>query len=85
MFYNYIIFNYYLINEVILLSETNVLYLSSFSFNLVWVAYLFSSTNYLGVPNSAQWTYNWKFLFLHNFSILYLKAQICINYYSVWV
>ena len=27
---NYIIFNYYLINEVILLSKTNVLYLSSF-------------------------------------------------------
>ena len=53
MFYNYIIFNYYFINEVILLSETNVLCLSSFSFNLVWVAYLFSSTNYLGVPNSA--------------------------------
>ena len=30
----------------------------------VWVAYSFSSTNYLGVPNSAQWTYNWKFLLI---------------------
>ena len=36
--------------------------------------------NYLGVPNSAQWTYNWNPLSLHNLSILYFKALICINY-----
>ena len=40
---------------------------------------------YLGIWYSAQWTYNWKFISLHNFSILYLKALICINQYSVWV
>ena len=39
----------------------------------------------LGVPTSAQWTYNWNFLSLHNLSILYFKALVCINYnYSVW-
>ena len=39
----------------------------------------------LGVPNSAQWTYNWNFFSLHNLSILYFKALVCINYnYSVW-
>ena len=53
---------------------------------LVWVTYLVTSTNYLGVPNSAQWPCHWKFIFLHNLSTLYLlKALICINYYSVWV
>ena len=53
---------------------------------LVWVTYSVSSTNYLGVPNSAQWTYNWNSLSLHNLAILCFKALICINYnYSVWV
>ena len=41
------------------------------------------ASNAYSIPNSAQWTYNWKFLFPHNVSILYFKALICINYYCV--
>ena len=48
---------------------------------LFWVTYSVRSTNYLSVPNSAQWTWNWKFsLFsLHKLLFLYLKALDCMN------
>ena len=47
--------NYYLINEVILfyLKQLFCIYIPS-THILVWVTYLVSSTNYLGVPNSVQ-------------------------------
>ena len=56
--------NYYLINEVILfyLKQLFCIYIPS-THILVWVTYSVSSTNYLGVPNSAQWTYKLKFSF----------------------
>ena len=51
---------------------------------LFWVTYSVSSTNYLGVPNSAPINLKLKHLFnfLHNLLFLYLKALICINQYS---
>ena len=47
--------NYYLINEVILfyLKQLFCIYIPS-THILVWVTYTVSSTNYLGVQNSAQ-------------------------------
>ena len=58
-FHDFIIFNYYLINEVILYFLSKKNYFVTIFLLLVflfWVTYSVSSTNYLGVPNAARLT-----------------------------
>ena len=56
MFYDYIIFNCYLINEVLFIENNYFvsLFLLFIIISCFWVTYSVSSMSYLGVPNSAQ-------------------------------
>ena len=46
--------------------------LSILNWVISWAPYSLSSTNYLGVPNSAQWTYNIENLFSFTISRFYI-------------